>query len=77
MTKAIINNIPMRWIHESALKRQALIDSKQELIIGVNCYENNTNQNFETLSIDNKQVIEEQIKSLKKLRTSRDQKMSK
>jgi len=73
MTKAITQNIPTRWIHESALKRQALIDSKQELIIGVNCYENNTKQEFETLSIDNQQAIHEQLESLAKLKASRDQ----
>ena len=73
MTKAINQNIPMRWIHESALKRQALIDSKKELIIGVNCYENNTHQDFKTLSIDNQQVIQEQLESLTKLKASRDE----
>jgi methylmalonyl-CoA mutase len=75
MTKAINKNIPMRWIQESALKRQALIDSKHELIVGVNCYENNTQPDFKTLSIDNQQVIKEQLESLAKLKASRDEKL--
>ena len=36
MAKAINAALPMRWIEEAAVKRQALIDSEQEVIVGVN-----------------------------------------
>jgi methylmalonyl-CoA mutase len=73
MSEALLAGIPMRWIHESALKRQALIDSKKEVIVGVNCYESTEEKSFETLTIDNKQVLKEQLRSLEKLKASRDQ----
>lgn len=73
MTKALLDGLPMRWIEEAALKRQALIDSRQEVIVGVNEYCLAAEDDIDTLSVDNMAVIKEQKASLTKLKSSRDQ----
>jgi methylmalonyl-CoA mutase len=73
MTKAIESGIPMRWIEDAALKRQALIDSEQEIIVGVNRYQSDAEDEIDILKIDNASVIEEQKESLKNLKKNRDQ----
>lgn len=73
MAQAIIDGLPMRWIEESSLKRQALIDSGQEVIVGVNRYEAADLSEIEVLSIDNLRVISEQKESLKKLKETRNE----
>lgn len=72
MTKAIAQGIPMRWIEEASLKRQAMIDSEEEVIVGVNRYQLDQEEEIHTLKVDNLSVIEEQRQSLKKLRRERD-----
>lgn len=74
MTQALISGLPSRWIEESALKRQALIDSQQEVIVGVNKYQLEREEQIPVLSIDNEQVIKEQREKLKLLKQNRDQK---
>lgn len=73
MAQAIMNGLPMRWIEESAAKRQALIDSKQEVIVGVNKYELSEEGDVETLVINNAEVIKQQKAQLKILKETRDQ----
>lgn len=73
MAKAIERGLPMRWIEEAAVKRQALIDSKQEVVVGVNRFEPEEESDVETLAIDNAEVIKEQQAGLKALKESRDQ----
>lgn len=75
MAKAIEKALPMQWILESSLKRQALIDSKQELVVGVNSFETEDNASIETLVIDNEALIKEQIASIKKLKAKRNQQL--
>lgn len=77
MAQAIIEGLPMRWIEESSLKRQALIDSGQEVIVGVNRYQLEEESDVEVLSIDNLSVISEQKASLHKLKQERDEKLVK
>lgn len=72
MTKAIMAGLPKAWIEESAAKRQARIDSKQETIVGVNRYVLSQEEPVEVLDIDNHQVLSEQINRLKELRQKRD-----
>lgn len=76
MAQAIVDGLPMRWIEESALKRQALIDSQQEIIVGVNKYQTEE-EDVEVLSIDNLQVINEQKESIEKLKRNRDENLVK
>ena len=59
MTKAIISGMPKMRIEESAARRQAQLDSGTEVQVGVNKYQQqNEEQNFEVLQIDNKVVRE-------------------
>lgn len=59
MTQAIISGMPKMRIEESAARRQAKIDSGAEVIVGVNKYKlQKEEQNFEVLKIDNTSVRE-------------------
>ena len=40
MTKAIENGYPNKLIEESAIRKQAKIDSEEEIIVGVNKFRN-------------------------------------
>ncbi len=72
MTKAIESGLPKMRIEEAAAIRQARIDSNKELIIGVNSYQSKTEPDIETLEVDNKKVIESQVKRLKEIKNNRD-----
>lgn len=72
MTKALLDGVPIRWIEEASLKRQALIDSEQEVIIGVNKYRLEEEEPIDVLSIDNLAVINEQRASIARLKRDRD-----
>jgi len=72
MAKALLDGLPIRWIEEASLKRQALIDSGQEVIVGVNKYGLDIEDKIDILRIDHMAVIKEQQESLSKLRKSRD-----
>lgn len=74
MTQAIINGLPKMRIEETAIKKQARIDSGQEQIVGVNLFNtHNSTFQFEILDIDNELVRNEQILKLQNLRNSRNQ----
>ena len=73
MTKAIEKGIPMKRIEEAAARRQAMIDSGQEVIIGVNKYRQGEEELPEILEIDNTKVREAQISRLKSLKENRDE----
>jgi methylmalonyl-CoA mutase len=60
-------------IEESAAKRQARIDSGDEVIVGVNKYQPEGDEPpVDILQIDNAEVREQQVKQLAELRASRD-----
>ena len=62
MTQAIISGMPKMRIEEAAARRQAKIDSGAEVIVGVNKYRlENEEQNFDVLKIDNAEVRRRQI----------------
>lgn len=73
MTESIEKGIPMMWIERSALKRQAMLDSKQEIKVGVNSFIAEDEKEFETLYIDNHQVIKEQKIKLQNLKKNRNE----
>jgi methylmalonyl-CoA mutase len=74
MTKAIQNGIPKLRIEESAIKKQARIDSGAEQIIGVNVYNRpGGSLPFEVLDIDTDEIRSEQIARLNDLKQNRDQ----
>ena len=72
MTKAIESGLPKMRIEEAAAIRQARIDSSQELIIGVNAYQSENEPDIDTLEVDNKQVIKEQVDRLQSIKKNRN-----
>jgi len=74
MTVAVINGFPKSEIEISATKRQAKIDSGEQVIVGVNKYKSDQNENVDVLNIDNKAVREEQIKKLNEIKQARNSK---
>ncbi len=74
MTVAVINGFPKSEIEISATKRQAKIDSGEQVIVGVNKYKSDHNENVDVLNIDNKAVREEQIKKLNQIKKARNSK---
>jgi methylmalonyl-CoA mutase len=73
MSKAIESGLPKMRIEEAAAKKQARIDSGEDVIVGVNNYLTDDQQDFEILAIDNEQVRKGQVERLKQLRANRDQ----
>ena len=74
MTVAVINGFPKSEIEISATKRQAKIDSGEQVIVGVNKYKSDEKENVDVLNIDNKAVREEQIKKLNEIKKARNSK---
>ncbi len=74
MTVAVINGFPKSEIEISATRRQAKIDSGEQVIVGVNKYKSDQNENVDVLNIDNKAVREEQIKKLNQIKKARNSK---
>ncbi|KAL6079039.1 Methylmalonyl-CoA mutase, mitochondrial [Balamuthia mandrillaris] len=75
MAAAIEKGIPKLRIEESAARKQARIDSGEEVIIGVNKHrvESASDEDkIDVLSIDNAAVRESQIKRLQRVRANRD-----
>jgi methylmalonyl-CoA mutase len=72
MTKAIQKGIPKRRIEESAARRQALIDQKKEIIVGVNKYAPEQEMDVDVLDIDNTAVLHSQVQSLEKIKSERN-----
>jgi methylmalonyl-CoA mutase len=72
MAKAINTGLPKMRIEEAAARRQAQIDSGREVIVGVNKYRLEKEDDLEILDIDNTAVREEQVAQLRKLRAERD-----
>ncbi len=72
MTKAIETGLPKLRIEEAAARRQALIDSGRETIVGVNKHILEKEAPIETLEVDNAAVREAQIRQLHELKAARD-----
>ena len=75
MVKAIEMGIPKMRIEESSAKRQAKVDSEEQIIVGVNKYKPTEKQDINILSIDNDKVRKKQISALNELKKSRDSKI--
>lgn len=75
MAKAIEDGLPKLRIEEAAAIRQAHIDSKKEIIVGVNDFIPETEQEIEILDIDNHEVRKGQIERLNYLKNNRDNKL--
>jgi methylmalonyl-CoA mutase len=72
MTKAIEAGIPKMRIEEAAARKQARIDSETDVIIGVNKYRLDKEDDMVTLEVDNQTVRKQQVARLEKTRSERD-----
>jgi methylmalonyl-CoA mutase len=72
MAKAIDSGMAKLRIEESATKKQARIDSKEETIVGVNKYVVENADSVDVLSIDNTLVRKKQIKRIEETKAKRD-----
>ncbi len=72
MTKAIEAGIPKLRIEEAAARKQARIDSGQDIIVGVNKYVLDEEAAITTLEVDNQTVRLQQIKGLEKIKAERN-----
>jgi methylmalonyl-CoA mutase len=73
MAKAIETGIPKMRIEEAAARRQALIDSGRETIVGVNKYKLEHEEPIDILVVDNEAVRQSQLRRLAQVRASRNQ----
>ncbi len=73
MTQAIEQGMPKLRIEESATRRQARIDSGEDVIVGVNKYRLAEEDPIEVRDIDNTAVRESQCRRLDEIRAARDQ----
>lgn len=72
MAKAIDAGLPKLRIEESAAKKQARIDRGEDVIVGVNKYTLEKEDELDILEVDNVAVRDSQIKRLKEIKASRD-----
>lgn len=72
MTKAIEAGIPKLRIEEAAARKQARIDSGQDIIVGVNKYRLEKEDPLHILEVDNQTVRRQQIERLEQIKTNRD-----
>ena len=73
MGRAIEAGIPKLRIEEAAARKQARIDRGDDVIVGVNKYQSEQQDDVEILDIDNKAVLKAQLKRLSNIRQSRDE----
>ena len=72
MTKAIEAGIPKMRIEEAAARKQARIDSTQDIIVGVNKYRLEKEDPLHILEVDNTIVRQAQIERLEQIKKDRD-----
>ena len=72
MAKAIEKGVPKLRIEEAAARRQAKIDSGKEIIVGVNEYQVESDEQIDILEVDNTKVRLSQIERLNHTKANRD-----
>ncbi|MEN2400704.1 methylmalonyl-CoA mutase [Flavobacterium sp. MC2016-06] len=72
MTKAIEAGIPKLRIEEAAARKQARIDSGQDIIVGVNQFRLEKEDPLHILDVDNQMVRKQQIDQLEDIKAKRD-----
>jgi len=73
MAAAIETGIPKMRIEEASARTQARIDSKNQIIVGVNKYRLEKEAPIDILEIDNTAVRTQQVERLKQLRANRNE----
>lgn len=72
MAKAIETGIPKMRIEEAAARKQARIDSGKDIIVGVNRYQREKEDQLDILDVDNTKVRLSQIERINKMKAERD-----
>ncbi|MFW5710242.1 MAG: methylmalonyl-CoA mutase, partial [Bacteroidota bacterium] len=72
MAKAIETGLPKMRIEEAAARKQARIDARKDIIVGVNMYKLDKEEPLDILEVDNTAVREAQLKRLAKLKKERN-----
>jgi methylmalonyl-CoA mutase len=72
MTKAIEAGIPKLRIEEAAARKQARIDSGQDIIVGVNQFRLEKEDPLQILDVDNQMVRKQQLAQLETIKANRD-----
>ncbi len=72
MTKAIEAGIPKLRIEEAAARKQARIDSGQDIIVGVNQFRLEKEDPLHILDVDNQMVRKQQVERLQEIKATRD-----
>ena len=73
MAKAIESGVPKMRIEEAAARKQARIDNRKEVIVGINKYRLEKEEPIDILEVDNEKVRQAQIERLNKLKSERNQ----
>ena len=72
MVRAIEAGLPKLRIEEAAARSQARIDSGHQVIVGVNKYRFDGEEEVEVLAVDNARVRQAQVERLARLKAERD-----
>ena len=72
MTRAIEQGLPKLRIEEAAARKQARIDTGNEVVVGVNRYRLDEEEPIDTLEVDNEAVRRTQVERLERIREERD-----
>ena len=73
MTRAIEKGIPKMRIEQAATQKQAKIDNKEIIIVGVNKFKLDEEEIINFLEIDNHEVRNNQLKKLKEVKKNRNE----
>jgi methylmalonyl-CoA mutase len=73
MTKAIESGMAKMRIEESATRKQGRIDSREDVVVGVNKYQATNPDQVDVLSIDNTSVRQSQIAGITESKAGRDE----
>ena len=73
MTRAVETGMPKLRIEAAAAQKQARIDQGEEVIVGVNKYQLDEEDQIDILVVDNQVVRDNQIKRLHQVRNNRDE----
>jgi methylmalonyl-CoA mutase len=72
MTRATVAGVPKLRIEEAAARRQARIDRREDVIVGVNRFEPEHETPLEVRAIDNAAVRSQQIERIERVKRERD-----
>jgi methylmalonyl-CoA mutase len=72
MARAIETGVPKMRIEEAAARKQARIDARKDIIVGVNKYRLDKEDPMDILEVNNTTVRESQLRRLNELKANRD-----